>query len=79
LFPSSIPAGLLAYSTFDNLPVPIIVRTVVYEGSKAVGAYSSGDCSGLSYKYLRAPDSHFNCISKEIQTCIESVSKNYIL
>jgi len=76
LFPSSIPAGLLAYSTFDNLPAPKIIRTVVDEGSKAVGANSSGDCSGISQKYMRAPDSRFNCISNEIQTYIESVSKN---
>jgi hypothetical protein len=47
LCPSSIPAGLLAYSTFDNLPASNSVDTVVFEGSKAAGAYSSGDCSGL--------------------------------
>jgi len=31
------------------------------EGSKATGAYSSGDCSGLSNQ-LESPDSRFNCI-----------------
>jgi len=45
---SSISAGLLAYSTFDNLPVPIFAQDSGFEGSKADGAYSSGDCSGLS-------------------------------
>jgi len=61
-FSSSIPAGLLAYSTSDNLPVPTTAGPVVYERSKVIGAYSSGDCSGLSL-LVRSPDSRFNCIS----------------
>lgn len=40
-------AGLLAYPTFDNLPAPTVVRTVVQERSKVYEIYSIGKCSGF--------------------------------
>jgi hypothetical protein len=41
-------AGLLACPTFDNLPVPTAIRTVVNERSKVMELTASGN----------APDSH---------------------
>jgi len=52
-------AGLLTYSLFAGLPVPIAIGIVAVQGQKVwCGAYSSGNCSGFS------PDSLLACYTK---------------
>jgi hypothetical protein len=41
--------GLLTYSLFVGLPVPVSIRIVTFQEQKVwCGVYSSGNCSGFS-------------------------------